>query len=86
MGSRCLGRFSRLCGQNLSPRPPAMITTNLFFILQISHAPKRGNCEDKIAFHTMNEQILDQSEANPHTACQFRIVSVLNLAFYLYQA
>ena len=34
----------------------------------------------------MNEQILDQSEANPHTACQFRIVSVLNLAFYLYQA
>ena len=34
----------------------------------------------------MNEQILDQSEANPHTACQFRIVAVLNLAFYLYQA
>ena len=34
----------------------------------------------------LDEQILDESESNPHTACQFRIVSVLNLAFYLYQA
>ncbi|MBL9215086.1 MAG: hypothetical protein JNG83_06385 [Opitutaceae bacterium] len=29
IGSRCLGVASRLCGQNRSPRPPAMITTYL---------------------------------------------------------